>query len=88
MKKYKKYAKKYLAAFVLAPFFMLSEVFCEIWLPKLMALIINNGVAQHDTGYILKIGFVMLLAVVFMIIGGTLGAYFAAKASVGFSAPY
>ena len=85
MKKYKKYAKKYLAAFVLAPFFMLSEVFCEIWLPKLMALIINNGVAQHDIGYIFRIGLIMLLAVVFMIIGGTLGAYFATKASVGFS---
>ena len=86
MKRYSHYVGKYKTAFILAPFFMLSEVFGEIWLPKLMSLIINNGVANRDTGYILRIGLVMLAAVVLMIIGGTLGNYFAAKASVGFSA--
>ena len=86
MKRYSHYVGKYKIAFILAPFFMLSEVFGEIWLPKLMSLIINNGVANRDTGYILRIGLVMLAAVVLMIIGGTLGNYFAAKASVGFSA--
>ena len=80
MKRYSHYVGKYKIAFILAPFFMLSEVFGEIWLPKLMSLIINNGVANRDTGYILRIGLVMLAAVVLMIIGGTLGNYFAAKA--------
>ena len=86
MKKFGKYAAKYKAAFILAPVFMLSEVFGEIWLPKLMSMIINNGVANHDVSYILKIGAVMLGAVLLMIIGGTLGNFFAARASVGFSA--
>ena len=86
MKKFSKYIKKYKAAFILAPVFMLSEVFGEIWLPKLMSLIINEGVANRDVGYIVRIGLVMLAAVILMIIGGTLGNYFAAKASVGFSA--
>ncbi|MCQ2400545.1 MAG: ABC transporter ATP-binding protein/permease [Lachnospiraceae bacterium] len=86
MSRYSKYIKKYKVAFILAPIFMLSEVFGEIWLPKLMSLIINNGVANHDIGYILKIGLVMIAAVLLMITGGTLGNYFAAKASVGFSA--
>jgi len=86
MSNFSKYLKKYKAAFILAPIFMLSEVFGEIWLPKLMSLIINNGVADHDVGYIVRIGLVMLAAVILMICGGTLGNYFAAKASVGFSA--
>lgn len=86
MSRYSKYIKRYKGAFILAPIFMLSEVFGEIWLPKLMSLIINNGVAYHDIGYILKTGLVMLAAVLLMITGGTLGNYFAAKASVGFSA--
>lgn len=86
MSRYSKYVKRYKAAFILAPIFMLSEVFGEIWLPKLMSLIINNGVANHDIGYILRIGLIMIAAVLLMITGGTLGNYFAAKASVGFSA--
>ena len=86
MKRYSKYIKKYKAAFILGPIMMLSEVFGEIWLPKLMSMIINNGVANHDTAYILKIGGVMLAACILMIIGGTLGNWFSVKASVGFAA--
>lgn len=54
-------------------------------LPKLMSMIINNGVAQRDAGYIIKIGLVMLLTTVLMAAGGILGAYFSAKASISFT---
>ena len=86
MKKYIKYIKPYLIYFILGPIFMLTEVFGEIWIPRLMSFIINNGVANRDVAYIFKIGGVMLCACLVMVIGGIGGAYFAAKASVSFSA--
>ena len=86
MKKYLKYIKPYLIYFILGPIFMLTEVFGEIWIPRLMSFIINNGVANRDVAYIFKIGGVMLCACLVMVIGGIGGAYFAAKASVSFSA--
>jgi ATP-binding cassette subfamily B multidrug efflux pump len=86
MKKYLKYIKPYLIYFILGPIFMLTEVFGEIWIPRLMSFIINNGVANRDVAYIFKIGGVMFCACLVMVIGGIGGAYFAAKASVSFSA--
>lgn len=85
MKRYKKYITPYMSAFIIGPLMMLTEVFGEIMLPKLMSLIINNGVAGKDTGYILKMGGLMLLTTVLMAVGGILGAYFSAKASISFT---
>ncbi len=85
MKRYEKYIKPYLGAFILGPMMMLTEVAGEVMLPKLMSLIINNGVSQRDVGYIIRTGLLMVLAVLIMAVGGTLGAYFAAKASISFT---
>lgn len=86
MKRYKKYITPYLGAFLMGPLMMLTEVAGEVALPKLMSLIINNGVAGRDTGYILKTGLLMAAVVVCMAVGGILGFYFAAKASINFTA--
>lgn len=48
MKRYGTYIKPYLGAFILGPLLMLTEVAGEIMLPKLMSMIINNGVAQRN----------------------------------------
>jgi ATP-binding cassette subfamily B protein len=85
LKIYWKYIKPYLAAFILAPLLMLTEVLGEIILPKLTSMIINNGVAGRDIGYIMHIGAVMIGIAVFMAVGGIGGAYFSAKASICFS---
>lgn len=85
MKRYKKYITPYLGAFLMGPLMMLTEVAGEVALPKLMSLIINNGVAGRDTGYILKTGLLMAAVVVCMAAGGILGSYFAAKASINFT---
>ena len=69
----------------MGPLMMLTEVAGEVALPKLMSLIINNGVAGRDTGYILKTGLLMAAVVVCMAVGGILGSYFAAKASINFT---
>lgn len=85
MKRYAKYAKPYLGAFILGPCLMLTEVFGEIMLPKLMSMIINEGVANRDTGYILRIGLCMVVLAAVMALSGIGGAYFSAKASICFT---
>lgn len=85
MKRYKKYIKPYLSAFILGPIMMLTEVFGEVMLPKQMSMIINNGVADRDVGYIVRMGVLMLITAAIMAAGGILGAYFAAKASICFT---
>ncbi len=85
MKRYWKYIKPYLPAFILGPILMIIEVIGEVVLPKLMANIINIGAANHDVSYITGMGGAMLGVAAFMIIGGIGGAYFAAKASISFS---
>ena len=85
MKRYAKYARPYLGAFIIGPCMMIAEVMGDIMLPRLMALIINQGVARHDTGYILKIGLCMVLVACGMAISGIGGSYFSAKASICFT---
>ena len=70
MKRYKKYMTPYLSAFIIGPLLMLTEVFGEIMLPKLMSLIINNGVAERDIHYIMTIGAIMVLTTSVMAVGG------------------
>ncbi|RGD97578.1 MULTISPECIES: ABC transporter ATP-binding protein [Clostridiaceae] len=85
MKRYKKYIIPYLSAFVIGPLMMLTEVAGEVMLPKFMSMIINNGVASRNVAYIGKMGTLMVLTVLFMAVGGILGAYFSAKASISFT---
>ena len=85
MKRYWKYIKPYWGSFLLAPLLMLTEVFGEIMLPKLMSLIINNGVANRDTSYIIAVGGVMVVTAFVMAAGGIGAAYFSSKASICFS---
>ncbi len=85
MKRYKKYITPYLSAFVIGPLMMLTDVAGEIMLPKFMSMIINNGVADRNLAYIGKMGALMVLTVLFMAVGGILGAYFSAKASISFT---
>ena len=85
LKRYKKYITPYLSAFVIGPLMMLTEVAGEVMLPKFMSMIINNGVASRNVAYIGKMGTLMVLTVLFMAVGGILGAYFSAKASISFT---
>lgn len=85
MKRYMKYAVPYRSAFILGPCLMLTEVAGDIAMPKLMSLIINNGVANRDVGYILSVGLVMALFAVIMAASGIGAAYFSSKAAISFT---
>lgn len=87
MKIYKKYITPYLSAFILGPIFMIVEVLGEVFMPKLMSMIINEGIQGNaGNGYIITKGILMVLLALCMMVGGVLGAYFAVKASVSFAA--
>lgn len=85
MKKYWKYIKPYLPAFIFGPLLMIVEVIGEVLLPKFMANIINNGAANRDVPYIIGMGILMVITALLMMAGGIGGAYFAAKASISFA---
>lgn len=85
MRKYWKYIKPYLPYFIIGPIFMLTEVFGEVLLPKLVSMIIDNGIPQQNVSYIINTGLVMVGAAVIMMAGGVGGCFFATKASVSFA---
>ncbi|MBQ4463732.1 MAG: ABC transporter ATP-binding protein, partial [Eubacterium sp.] len=92
MKNYGKYIRPYLRYFILGPLFMIVEVIGEVVLPKLMSILINNGIGEtsaepgRGTGYIILIGAAMIGTALLMMLGGILGAYFSIKASINFAA--
>lgn len=85
MKRYWKYVKPYKAAFIIGPCLMITEVLGEIMLPKLMSMIINHGVVNRNSQYIVSIGLCMIGIAILMAISGIGAAYFSAKASIGFT---
>lgn len=85
MKRYYKYIKPYLPYFIIGPVLMIVEIVGEVFMPYLMAQIINNGVAEKNVPYIISLGAGMIVVALLMLLGGVGGAYFAAKASVNFA---
>lgn len=84
---FKKYVTPHLRYFILGPIFMIVEVLGEVFMPKLMSMIINAGVeGGAGSGYIITKGILMVGVALLMMLGGVLGAYFAVKASVNFAA--
>lgn len=84
MRRYGKYIKPYLSAFILGPVMMIVEVIGEVMLPAMMADIINVGAANHDIGYIVSKGIMMIATAFIMMAGGIGGAWFAVKAAMHF----
>ncbi len=81
-----RYMKPYTLWAVLAPLFMITEVSSELFIPKIMALIVDNGIANSDGAYIAKMGVVIVLAAFIGAIGGIGCAYFASKSAMYFGA--
>ncbi len=75
--------KEYKTASFLTPLFMLLEVAMETIIPLLMASIINKGVNTGNTRHIYIMGAWMVVAALFSLFCGLMGAKFGAKASMG-----
>lgn len=79
------YLKDYKKESILAPLFKMLEASFELFVPLVMAAIIDVGIANQDKPYIVKMCFVLIALGIIGLVCSITAQYFAAKASVGFS---
>ena len=77
--------KKYKGLLALVFFLTLGNTFGELFLPRLLALIVDNGIAVEDVQYVLKIGGIMLVVTLFTIVVRGSASYYSAKAALAYS---
>ena len=85
MRKLFKYFKSYIKETILAPLFKLLEALLELFIPLVVAAIIDNGIGLSDKSSVIKMIIVMISCGIVGLILSVLGQYFAAKTAVGFS---
>ena len=83
MKMILKYLEKLKKECVLAPLFKMLEALFELFVPLVVASIIDRGIASQDTGYIVKSCLMLLLLAVIGLTCSITAQYFSAKAAVG-----
>ncbi len=86
MKSLFKYLKDYKKECILAPLFKMLEALFELFVPLVMASIIDTGIANSDNGYIIRMCLVMVALGIIGLVCAISAQFFAAKAAVGFSA--
>lgn len=84
MKKLLVYLKDYIKESILGPLFKLLEALFELFVPLVIAAIIDTGIENSNTGYIIKMCLVLVLLGFVGLAFSITAQYFAAKASVGF----
>lgn len=84
MKQLIKYLRNYKLESVLGPLFKMLEASFELFVPLIMARMIDVGIKNRDTSYILKMGGVLVLLGLIGLVCSLTAQYFAAKAAVGF----
>ena len=85
MKSLLKYLKDYKKESFLAPLFKMLEASFELFVPLVMAAIIDTGIANNDRGYIFKMGGVLVALGLIGLACSATAQYFSAKAAVGFA---
>ena len=82
----KPYLKPYLKETILAPLFKLFEAILELFVPLIMAVIIDKGIGNKDTTLILHQGVILICLGILGVVVSITAQYFAAKAATGFTA--
>ena len=85
MKKLLPFIKGYGVRSLLASVTIIAEVIIEVYIPYLMADIINVGIATGDVAFIMKRGILMIVMACLSLSMGALSARFAVTASAGFA---
>ena len=80
------YLKDYKKETIFSPLFKLLEATFELFVPLVMASIIDKGIGKEDTGYILKMCAVLVALGLIGLVCSITAQFFAAKAAVGFAA--
>ncbi len=84
MKKLLIYLKDYKKESILAPLFKMLEASFELIVPLVVTAIIDVGIAERDSSYILKMCLVMVALGLIGLLCSVTAQYFAAKAAAGF----
>ena len=79
------YLKDYKKETVLAPLFKMLEASFELFVPLVMAAMIDTGITNGDKGYILKMGGVLVLLAIVGLTCSVTAQFFSARAAVGFA---
>lgn len=77
------YLKDYKKESILAPLFKMLEASFELFVPLVMAAIIDVGIANQDKLYIVKMCFVLIALGIIGLVCSITAQYFAAKAATG-----
>ncbi len=85
MKSLLQYLKGYEKQCVLGPVFKLLEATFELFVPLVVAQIVDQGIRNGDTGYVIKMCLVMVALGVIGLCMAVCAQYFSAVAAVGFS---
>lgn len=85
IKRLSKCIREYKLPSVLTPIFVALEVVMEVLIPLLMGELIDKGINNSDTAYVIKTGLVLIVLCVFSLSFGVAGGITAAKASAGFA---
>ena len=86
MKKVLEYLKYYKKETILAPLFKMLEASFELFVPLVIASIIDRGIEKEDTTHILWMGVVLVLLGIIGLTCSVTAQYFSAKAATGFAA--
>lgn len=86
MKKVLEYLKYYKKETILAPLFKMLEASFELFVPLVIASIIDRGIEKEDTTHILWMGGVLVLLGIIGLTCSVTAQYFSAKAATGFAA--
>ena len=85
MKRVLSYLSQYKKDTVLAPLLKMAEALLELLVPLVMAAIIDRGIANADTPYIIKMSLLLVLIGILGLVMAVAAQYFAARSSVGAS---
>ena len=85
MNRFKLLIKDYKKESILAPLFKLLESLFDLFVPLVIAGIINKGINNNDFNYVLKMFELLILLAIIGLACSIVAQYFAAKASVGFT---
>lgn len=80
------YLKDYKKESILAPLFKMLEASFELFIPLVMAAIIDVGIANGDYGYVIRMCLIMVALGIIGLVCAITAQFYAAKAATGFAA--
>src|SRR5438874_11135056 len=78
-----RFMKPYQALLILIVVLAFAQAMANLYLPNLMADIVDNGIVKGDTGYIWRIGGLMLLVTLGGTLAAVVGVFFSSRVATG-----